>query len=81
MSGVDLVDVTLTHTETRHKVPTRVNVGVKLIHIWLNERRFLQLHVLIEIPEAYPVVQNNGGQNKQNSEVPKVQLEESKGQP
>jgi hypothetical protein len=37
-----------------------INVGVEFIHVWLDERRLFQLHVIVQIFEANPVVQDDG---------------------
>lgn len=39
---------------------TCINIGVKFIHVWLDERRLFQLHVIVQIFEANPVVQGDG---------------------
>lgn len=51
-----------------------VNVGVKFIHVWLHERRLFQLHVIVQIFEANPVVQGDGGTYKEQGEVPESEL-------
>jgi hypothetical protein len=33
---------------------------VKFIHVWLDEGRLFQLHVIVQIFEANPVVQGDG---------------------
>lgn len=54
-----------------------IDIGVKFIRIRLDEGRFLQLRVRVEISEAYPVVKADSRSNKYNSKGPEIELHKS----
>lgn len=52
-----------------------IHVWMKLVCIGLDQGRFPQLRVVIEIPESYPVVESGSGQDEDDDKVPEVKLE------
>ena len=53
---------------------TSIHIRMKLLHVRLAQRRFLQLHVVVEVSEAYEVVQGDRARPKYQDKGPKVQL-------
>ncbi len=51
-----------------------VHVGVEFLRVCLNQGRFLQLRVLVEVTEADPVIESDSSSQKQQREGPKVEL-------
>jgi hypothetical protein len=47
---------------------------MKFVCIGLNQGRFPQLGIVIEIAESYPVVDSGSGQDEDDNEVPEVKL-------
>lgn len=53
-----------------------IDVRMKSFGISFQQRWFLQIGVLIQIPEAYPIVQSHKGEDEYDGEGPEVQLYE-----